>query len=313
MIDFEKTLYHTVVHNSLLFLEDGIKKLLSAGKESITDTIVLSCTSIQISLELAMRAYILKVKGLEFILDPKQKRENSNEEIEKLYVDNRLKVTGFDAMKNQLREKGASAFTKEDFQIIDEFQTYRNKLVHFCCQLEIDEIWNLREKLMYYVVRVILCLLYDNYKEKKPAEYFEDLLGWDFYRTLINDGGYIRAIEQLAQEQSKDVGLCPICGRIAYSLEEEFCYFCNIHRDEDEWGRAECIACGGKNTVVYDKLNIHLEGNYHSMPGLCQHCEAHPQIFECPICGQTHWQFSGKEDWMCYDGHCTTKRVDYKD
>lgn len=195
MNDFERQLYHTIVHNSLLFLEDGLKRLITGSKNDLNDTIVLSCTNIQISLELAMRAYILKNKGLEYIIDKKQKEKNTDEEIEKLYADNRLKVIEFETMKNQLKEKDASVFKKEDFQIIDDFQIYRNKLVHFCCQLEKDETRKMRELLMYYVVRVVLCLLYDNYEDKRPAEYFEKILGWDFFRILNNDQGYIRAIE----------------------------------------------------------------------------------------------------------------------
>lgn len=74
-----------------------------------------------------MRAYILRNKGLEFIIVKKQKDNNTDEEIEKLYAENRLKVIEFEALKNQLKEKDASVFTKEDFQIIDDFQTYRNK------------------------------------------------------------------------------------------------------------------------------------------------------------------------------------------
>lgn len=98
MNDFERKLYYTVVHNSLLFLEDGLKRLITDGKDDLSDTIVLSCTSIQISLELAMRAYILRNKGLEFIIVKKQKDNNTDEEIEKLYADNRLKVIEFETI-----------------------------------------------------------------------------------------------------------------------------------------------------------------------------------------------------------------------
>lgn len=290
-----------------------MKRLVKNGERSLEDTLVLSCSNIQIALELAMRAYVLREKGLENILDSGQRGKYSDEEKEKLYLDNRLKVVEFESLKKQLKGKDVSVFKKEDFLIIDEFQTLRNKMVHFCCSLEQEELNDLREKLMYYVVRVVLCLLYDKYEEKKPAEYFEEILGWDFYRTLINDRGYIKAIECLAKESCKDVGLCPICSRKAYSISEEFCYFCNVHPQDDEWGRTECIACGRKNTVIYDRLNIHLKGNHHSMPGMCQHCEAHPDIFECPVCGQSHWNFGDKYDWMCMDGHCTTKNVDYID
>lgn len=313
MTEFERNLCHTVEHNSLLFLEEGVRGLLDDGKKSATDSMILACTHIQIALELAMRAYLLRNKGLKSILDRKQQKIGNEAEIEKLYADNKLKVVEFDTMKNLLKGKDVSVFKKDDFKIIEEFQTYRNKLVHFCCPLAEDEMWRMRERLMYYVVRVVLCLLYDNFEEKKPAEYFEELLGWDFYRTLINDKGYITAIEQLAKDTAKEVGLCPICGRDAYSIGEEFCFFCNIQPQDDEWGRTECIACGHKNSVIYDRLNIHNTGNHHSMPGMCQCCEAHPEIFECPVCGQTHWLYSDVYDWMCYDGHCTTKNVDYTD
>ena len=57
MTDFERELYHAVEHNSLLFLEEGVKKLTdSSCQEEVSDMMVLACTNIQISLELAIRA-----------------------------------------------------------------------------------------------------------------------------------------------------------------------------------------------------------------------------------------------------------------
>ncbi len=312
MNKFEETLYQTIKYNSLLFLKDGVKRIIDYGRKELYDIIILSCSSIQISLELAMRAYILREKGIKYLINNKKKDgEYTYAEIEKLYSEKKLYVIEFDAMKNQLKGIGNTTFIKEDFKIIEKFQKYRNKLVHFCCPLAKEELSSFRENLMYYVVHVVLYLLYDNYKNLKPAEYFEELLGYDFFRILWNDCGYIHAIEQLAKEQSKEVGVCPICERNAYSLDEEFCYFCNTYPNDGEWGRTECLACGGKKTVVYDRLNIHYPENHHSMPGFCQHCKAHPQIFECPICGQAHWLYSDTYDWMCYDGHCTTEKKDY--
>ena len=45
MNDFERQLYHTIVNNSLLFLEDGLKRLITGSKNDLNDTIVLSCTN----------------------------------------------------------------------------------------------------------------------------------------------------------------------------------------------------------------------------------------------------------------------------
>lgn len=311
MNKFEELLYSKMRHNSLLFLEEGVLKLIHCTSDNLEDDLVLSCTNIQISLELAMRAYVLRMKNLDYILDRKQQEKLSDNEKVAYYKENKLKVIEFESLKNMLKGKDFKIFQKEDFKIIDDFQIYRNKLAHFCCSLNEKELYDLSERLMYYVVHIVLFLLYDNYKDKKPADYFEDLLGYDFYRQLWNHRGFIRAVEQLAKERSKNVGTCPICDRNAFAIDEGFCYFCNTCPEPEEWGRADCIACGGKGTVVYDKLNIHLDGNHHSMPGFCQHCESHPEIFECPICGQTHWRYSDTYDWMCYDGHCTTQNKDY--
>ena len=96
MNDFENMLYSTVVHNSLLLLEEGVKSIIGDGGKFTTDSMVLACTNIQIALELAMRAYILRNKGLEYIIDKKQKKEHTDDEIEKLYASNQLKVIEFD-------------------------------------------------------------------------------------------------------------------------------------------------------------------------------------------------------------------------
>jgi hypothetical protein len=215
MNNFEHNLYQAIKHNSLLFLEDGVRRIVDCEGKELNDIIVLSCTSIQISLELAMRAFILREKGISFLLVKKNGKEYTAEEIENLYLGNKLKVVDFEAMKNQMKGMDGTKFRKEDYQIIEEFQNYRNRLVHFCCPIAKEEIASFREKLMYYVVRVVLCLLYDNYENKKPAEYFEELLGYDFYKIVWNDWGYVRAIEQLAKEQSDIVGVCPICDRYA--------------------------------------------------------------------------------------------------
>ena len=324
---FEQQLYDSMVHNSLLFLEDGVKNLIQKYETNMKDTIVLSCALIQISLELAMRAFILRVKGIKSILDRKQQNNLTIKEIEELYQSNRLKVLEFEALKKQLKgqefkkkviikdsqksyEKEVALFTQEDYYIIDTFQTYRNKLVHFCCNLESETLEQLRDNLVYYVVRIVLCLLYNNFEQKKTAEYFEQLLGGKFYTMLWNNKGYITAMEKLAAERSANVGICIECERKTYSIDDEFCYLCNFNL-QDACSRTDCLICGSHNAVVYDKLNIHNPGNHHLSNCFCQHCGNKHEIFECPICKQIHWTYFDEEKLSCYDGHCATQNIDY--
>ena len=270
---FERKLVEDIKHNSLLFLERGVRMLMEKNKASQKDRVVLSCTDIQIALELAMREFLIREEGLNHVLDQKQRDKYSEEELIELYEGNNLKVTDFDALKKSLRGMREAPFDREDFKVIERFQNYRNKIIHFSCALKGESLDELEERLIYYVVQIVLRLLYDNYEDKGPAEYFEELLGYNFYQILWGNGGYREAIEKLAAERSTEVGNCPICGSDAYDMANEFCFFCNIH-PEDEWGRTDCLACNGKKTVIYDLLNIHVKGNGHSMPGYCQKCGA---------------------------------------
>jgi hypothetical protein len=319
MNNFEHTLYDSMVHNSLLFLENGVRILIQSNNENIRDKIILSCSNIQISLELAMRAFILQERGIQSIVD--KKHQNSPiDELEKLFNDRKLKVLEFEALKNQLKGqefkkqlkdgKMVALFAKEDMDVIDDFQTYRNKLVHFCCHLEDDTLEDLQNRLLYYVVRIVLCLLYNNFEDKNPAEYFQQLLGFNFYNLLWNSEGYEKAIMKLVSERTNNVGTCLICNRKTYDIDEEICYFCNFNLEE-ACSRTDCLICDGHNTVVYDKLNIHNPGNHHLSNCFCQHCERQHEIFECPICKQIHWTYFDEEKWSCYDGHCVTKNIDY--
>ena len=96
MNKFEETLYQTIKYNSLLFLKDGVKRIIDYGRKELYDIIILSCSSIQISLELAMRAYILREKGIKYLIKNKKKDgEYTYAEIEKLYSEKKVYVNLF--------------------------------------------------------------------------------------------------------------------------------------------------------------------------------------------------------------------------
>lgn len=303
MTEFESKLIEMIRRNALLFLERGVRLLTDNDESAIGDRIVLACADIQIALELSLRVFLIRGNGLRYIVDSKRREAPTEAELISLYEGNRLKVTEFDALKNSLRASRNPIFDKDDFKIIDRFQLYRNKIVHFCCHIGEGELSELHDDLLYYVVQIVLRLLLEDFEDKTPAEYFEELLGHDFFNLLWNSQGYEKAVMKLASERSSRVGICPICDKATYDMDGEICYFCNTSL-LGAIGRTDCRACGGKGSVVYDILNIHLDGNHHSMPGFCQKCEAKPLIFECPQCGQSHWMYTDKYDWMCDEGHC---------
>lgn len=310
--DFTHRIYRQIVHNATLYLREGVEKLMEESPKSMKDNMVLACSNIQIALELSMRAFLLRTKSWDSILDKKQQERYTIAELESLYTSLQMKVVEFDNMKKQLKGKGVIALDKDDFEYIDRFQTLRNKLVHMCCDIKEDECVQLRNDLLYYVVRIVLFMLCDGDSETRPYEQLQEMFGQKFCDRLIGASGYKDAIEKLITLRAENYGLCPICFGDTYDIDKDFCYLCNFNNDMGDMGRTDCRQCGTKKSVIYDRLNIHVPDNKHSMPGLCQCCEERPSIFECPICGQTHWEFwDNDSETTCTDGHCASQNRDY--
>ena len=66
---FEQNIYQTVTHNALLFLKEGVLKLIDTDMHlpemTLNDVVILSCSQVQIALELAVRAYLIREKGID--------------------------------------------------------------------------------------------------------------------------------------------------------------------------------------------------------------------------------------------------------
>lgn len=103
--DFTHRIYLQIVHNATLYLREGVEKLLEEHPKNLKDNMVLACSSIQIALELSMRAFLLRTKGWNSILDKKQQGNNTVAELESLYSSLQMKVVEFDCMKNQLAQR----------------------------------------------------------------------------------------------------------------------------------------------------------------------------------------------------------------
>ena len=120
--NFTQQIYHQIIHNATLYLREGVEKLLDDKPKNVKDNMVLACSNIQIALELSMRAFLLRTKGWDSILDKKQQSKYTEAELESLYLSLQMKVIEFDSMKKQVKGKGVISLVKDDFEYIDRFQ-----------------------------------------------------------------------------------------------------------------------------------------------------------------------------------------------
>lgn len=301
---FEKRIYDSLVDNAFLFFKEGFVRLLDRDKYKTgkidVGLLTITCTELQIALEIAMRAVLVKASGINSILTRSQS-QLSEEEIKELYGNNALKVTEFDAEKNYIKAHHLSRLSKEDFNVIDRFQTYRNKVVHFTYDFSEEQLATFRDEVLYYIVHVVLVLLADTTTGETPSEYLQSKLGYEIYKRLMNYPPYVKAMEKYATKESNPIWTCVGCSHRTYSPEFDYCYLCG-YESITGYRRVDCCRCGTKKSVIYDNLNIHLKGNHHQMTGFCMNCERHTTVYECPTCGEAHdVLFEGN---LCHEGYC---------
>ncbi len=94
-------------------------------------------------------------------------------------------------------------------------------------------------------------------------------------------------MEQYAAKNANPVWTCIGCFHRAYSPALDLCYCCG-YETLTGYRRVDCGYCGTKDSVIYDNLDIHNEGNHHMMRGFCLNCEENTEVFECPLCGEAH-------------------------
>lgn len=282
---FEKEAYKQLYDNSVLFLKDGIERLVNKdnGNEDYIEhnLLTLTCTSFQISLELAIKSLIIEREGIRKVINKKQ-QNLTDDKIEELFKNNELKTLDFDVQKNFVKSKNfIEDLSKEDFDTIDEFQTYRNRIVHFSYKFYEGDLFDLKYDLIYYLIKIIFKVLQSKkHQDEKPSEFLQYTLGDELHKKIISYTPYIQAMRRLAKENSRKVFDCIVCNNRTYSQDEDYCYCCNFLGES--YNMIDCDFCKEKRCVIYDNLNIHL--NRNEAKGLCLNCGEDAIIYQCPKC-----------------------------
>lgn len=282
-IDYENEIYKKVYQNSIIFLKDGIHRLINQddiNKETIDyELLILTCTSFQISLELAMNALLIEKKGLSSIIP-------STVESTKLirqFKNNKLKTKSFEDIKKIIKkEKYVEDFNKEHYNIISKFQKYRNKIVHFSYNFKEEEVKLLRDEILFYLIYIIVKIL--EKKTDRPSEFFEYILGGKLHSEIIKYQPYINAMKTLAEMEGGDIFKCIICSNRTFNSNERYCYCCNFYGDL--FNMVKCNVCKKENAVIYDNMNI--EYNDNKVYGTCMNCDSRFLVYECPKCDKIY-------------------------
>lgn len=308
MTNFEEKIYKKLKHNAAVFLSEGVTKLIDkngAWTDVIDeDSLIVACGMIQTSLELALKAHLIKESGFATIVDI-SKSGTTEREWDQAFKDNKIWIKEFDRLLGAYRKTGDSYFSTKisphdakEYPTIEHFQNYRNKIFHFAANIEPESLASEKRKLLAYAIRVVMYLLFDRYKDQTPDMYFEELLGWDFYDKLSKCPDFGPAMQKMASASCKNPWYCPICGWKTFDHELSYCYCCQFSIEPTFLHTTDCPSCATKNSLVYDYNAPYIQyPNVYS--GYCMACDSHHEVFECPTCGRSRIFYIGENTKCC--------------
>lgn len=302
----EKEIHDSLINNSIIFFRDSIDKLTKKddGTEDLIshELVILLCTSIQVSLELALKALLIKNKGLEFILKTEQNTLSHSQLIVQFKA-NRIKTIQFQNLKNLAKTNQLiDGFGDNDYDLIGDFQRYRNGFVHFSYNFVAGDYYDLKYDLIYYILNILTRVLINN-SGLKPAEFYSEKLGQNYLKKLLHYNPFIKAMEKFAEINSSKVYYCLDCSNKTYSKDESICYCCNFDGKLNEY--INCSVCMEDQSVIFDNLNIHLNNNI--MTGLCLNCGNKTKVFKCPHCGISYDLSCSMGENICRNNFCANQ------
>jgi len=283
----EKKIKEVLEANSVIFFKDFIDRITSRDNgeedEISNELVILSISSLQIAMELAMKASLIEHSGLyELVFSKKDThRSKTKQELLNQFENNSLKTLNFENVKNYVRiNEVVSNLDDDDFEIINDFQKYRNGMVHFAYKFSHGDYFDLKYDIIYFAINILIKVLYNKHDDLKPSEFLEYKIGKEHYNKLKNYKPYLFAMEKLARNNSNEVLDCFFCQSHTYAKDAEYCYFCNI--DYTGYQFTNCAFCKSIDTMLYDHLN--LENNYFSTRGNCLVCKSDAILFACSNC-----------------------------
>ncbi len=297
----EREIVEAVAQNSVLFMKQAVVAILKHNDDDDAplnkQTAILSSSFIQVALELATVARTIMNHGLASIISAKQNTLTLAQMVAE-FANNSLKTKTFNELKNTLRADQVISDT--DYSLMTQFQSYRNKLLHFAFKFHPDDLYDIKYEFIYLLVHVLPTLLG---AEPDTGDLHKRLLPDDQFRMLIRFPRYAEKMSELAKNMSSSVYKCFFCGTRSLAIDEEFCCCCCFDYDDNSFGFANCPFCDCRKAVIFDAGNIDSQRD-RRMNGLCLNCDAKCEVYKCPECHEANVVEADASKKACSLGRC---------
>lgn len=154
---------NALFNNSTIFLNAAVS-YLNRGIDANMSHKILSIVNTQMAVEAALKYYIISRFGIRTILNSKYS-SLSDDDIEKDYYSNKLKIKEFDTIKNFLKSTHNDLrFDSTKHKYLERFQNYRNKIVHLNYSFSEQEDKSIESDVIFVIAHILGTLMGDGYE-----------------------------------------------------------------------------------------------------------------------------------------------------
>lgn len=277
-------IHDSMQRNAALFLRRSVEEMLRDDGDPDDplshDAATMSCTLLQLSIELFLKAAIIRGCGLPIVADPRRHKDRTLAVLLVKCEKQTLHTKSFEDLKHVFRRSPQSErFSETDWTFIDEFQRLRNKLVHVGYEFHANDLIDLRIDTVYVISHTVASLMTDD-DARIPSEVLEPFLGAGMFKRLISYAPYVEHMTSLVRDLDGRTLRCWECDKPTFSQVEKRC-FCCCHDWSVGAGFADCIFCESPKSVVFDTLNIE---EAEPINGLCLACGQAGDVVRCTEC-----------------------------
>ncbi|MAM38516.1 MAG: hypothetical protein CL949_08430 [Erythrobacter sp.] len=277
-----------MLHNSGLFLKKAAEEIAGHNdahdKAFDVDCATLTTVFMQVAVELASTALVLKHEGFAGVTRPKN-CPASIADAKALWKSGNIRTLNFEDIKPKAaRYLGDATF----WSAVDMLQRSRNKLVHFHSPLIEGDRIDLRYEVTHVLLQVIAALC--KTEDHQFAFGAMELLGLELFHRLVRFEPYQERSAARAREIGPQPHRCGCCGAKAYLRDEDTCIACGYSSDEIF---LRCPSCHDR-AVFYDHLNLELND---WLEAHCSQCRWKGKAVQCSSCGDDY--LIDENEWRC--------------
>lgn len=270
---------NSLFKNCIVFFTEAIRHF-NQGIDKYENKIMAIITT-QMALELSIKYTIANQYDVKDIFE--SINNISDDDLLDAFKNNKLRVKEFDRLKNYMKAKREySEILSTEFNYMDKFQLYRNRLVHQNYNFSKEEELQLKNDIVHIFVYILYVLLSGDVNAEEYREYVFEYIPPEEYEKLLLDSTFSKEIKEKFKDEYGELYICPDCETRTLTPHKK-CYKCLYLFDNPAiYKYLECSYCS-KKLVLVDALNIDDQSD-HCLRGICLNCQEDTIVYKCPKC-----------------------------